>query len=720
MKSTALRSLLSLSLWMAGAAMAGADGLARDHTCFQTASPYMPALDIGSDVAVVYGVNGSFADRVAQWRAQGYTVGMMTGIAWGGYGDYYMTDEGFRKEEVQTGKSGQLRMHGHSTTVGYNVPTDAYVAYIKKIVEPAVDLGVQAVYLEEPEYWAETGWSEGFKRAWQAHYGIPWEAPDSSVDAQYKASRLKYELYFNALRDVVRHIKARARAQGKTVECHVPTHSLINYAQWRIVSPEAHLMDLEEMDGYIAQVWTGTARTPNMYRGLRKSRTFETAYLEYGQALGMVRPTGRKVWFLADPIEDNPDRSWNDYRLNYECTVAASLLWPEVHRFEVMPWPNRIFRGSYPKVDLDTKSGEREGIPADYATEILAVINALNDMDQADVVYDTGTRGIGILVSDSLMFQRAQPHPSDPGLGSFYALALPLVKHGIPVEIAQLENSLCPGALDRYTVLLLTYEGQKPLKAAYHEALAAWVRQGGCLLYVGDGTDPYHNVKEWWNKQGENQAKAHEDLFERLGLDRPAYNEALAVGAGYVRVFDEKPRALQRYEYGAEKVIALVAELLEARGETLATQNYLSIRRGPYLIASVLDESPSETPLMIEGNYVDLFDPLLRPLSKRELQAGERALLCDLAWLRENRGPATVAAAAARIGGETLSEGLLRFTARGPAMTTARLCVLLPGPPERVRSTPEAEISQSWDEKSGTLALRFENLGKPITLEVAF
>jgi hypothetical protein len=48
----------------------------------------------------------------------------------------------------------------------------------------------------------------------------------------------------------------------------------------RIVSPESSLAQRDGCDGYIAQVWTGTARTPNVYRGIRKERTFETAYLE--------------------------------------------------------------------------------------------------------------------------------------------------------------------------------------------------------------------------------------------------------------------------------------------------------------------------------------------------------------------------------------------------------------------------------------------------------
>src|SRR5690606_32589532 len=103
-----------------------------------------------------------------------------------------------------------------------------------------------------PEFWANTGWSEGFKAAWQDFYNEPWQEPDSSPDAQYRASRLKYELYFNALKEVFAHIKQRAEEKGIAIECIVPTHSLINYAHWGIVSPESHLADLPAFDGYVA------------------------------------------------------------------------------------------------------------------------------------------------------------------------------------------------------------------------------------------------------------------------------------------------------------------------------------------------------------------------------------------------------------------------------------------------------------------------------------
>ena len=694
------------------------EAIGPDSTCFQEAGHYSPQIDVGSDMAVVYGVNNTFAERVSQWLEKGYSIGMMTGIAWGGYEDYYQTPDGFKKEEVQTTKSGRLYMHGE--TVGYNVPTDSYIEYIKKVVEPAVDLGAQAIFLEEPEYWAETGWSEAFKREWQLFYGEPWQEPDSSVDAQYRASKLKYELYFKALREVFRHIKARAAEQGKSVDCIVPTHSLNSYAHWRIVSPMSHLMDLQEMDGYIAQVWTGTARSATVYRGLRKERTFEGGFLEYSQMLAMVRPTGRKVWFLADPIEDNPNYSWNNYKLNYECTVISSLMWPEVHRFEVMPWPSRIFQGSYPKVDMDAKSGDREGIPADYATELLTIINALNDMDQTDVEYDTGTRGVGILVSDTLMFQRAAPTASDAHLGQLYGLAMPLLKSGLPVELIQLENLPQKEVLNNIKVLLLTYEGQKPLKSEYHEVLADWVHAGGCLLFVDDGKDPYNRVREWWNDNGKNRKKPQDDLFTRLAIGDAAGQAPVQSGAGWVCVLGMRPSRIAGQEDGPGILMPLVEALLQKQGLTLETQNYLKLRRGPYVIASVMDESVSETPLTLSGRFVDMLDPILPVISSKTLLPNQRTLLYDLNWAGDNLPKAKVAAAACRVRNEQAEGGVLSFVTRGPAATRARMRVMLPNSPGAITTVPGIYVEQRWDQENGTLWLDFDNQAVDVAFQIQY
>jgi hypothetical protein len=128
----------------------------------------------------------------------------------------------------------------------------------------------------------------------------------------------------------------------------VPTHSLINYAHWRIVSPESSLIQVGA-DGYIAQVWTGTCA-------------------------------------------------------NWESTLTASLLQPEVWRYEVMPWPDRVFKGKYPVRNAPRRDSvkelesrprgtglggfgyatevERALIPKAYETELQTVIRALGEMKQ--------------------------------------------------------------------------------------------------------------------------------------------------------------------------------------------------------------------------------------------------------------------------------------------------------------------------------------------------
>lgn len=691
----------------------------RDFTCFQVGPAYGPAIDAGSDVAIVYGVGTDFAQRAAAWRAQGYTVSLMTGIAWGGYDAYYTVDGRFRKEEVQTTSDGTLLMHGNSTTVGYNVPTPSYVDFVKNYVAPAIDDGVQGIYLEEPEFWTRAGWSEAFKQEWQRYYGEPWQAPDSSPDAQYRASRLKYEMYFNALSGVFAFAKERAAAQHRNVECHVPTHSLLNYAHWGIVSPESHLGDIPAFDGYVAQVWTGTARTHNFYRGVQKERTFETGYLEYSQMLGMVRPTGKKLWFLADPVEDNPNRSWNDYKRNYECTLVASLMCPEVHRYEVMPWPDRIFCGSYPKVDMDAKSDQREGIPADYATELLVIFNALNDMEQSDVRYDTGSRGVGLLVSDTLMFQRAAPAPSDPHFGHVYGLALPIVKQGIPLEMVQLENTLRSDCLKPYTVLLLSYEGQKPLKPEYHDALAQWVRDGGALIYADGEPDAYNGVREWWNDNGRTPAPAAADLFRRLGIDSTVQAEPVAVGKGFVSILPESPSELQRQPDGAQKIVDRVAALFARQGHALKTQNYLRLQRGPYVVAATLDESVSEEPLHIQGHFVDLLDAALPVLSEKIVAPNDRALLADLDWLRAHGSVAKVVAAGARIRNERVENGEFSFEARGPKGTQGRARILLPHEPKSISIVPDGALETRWDADSSTLWASFENRAERVCFRLS-
>ncbi len=346
-------ALFSVSVPAAQDVAADKDGNARrleERLTFQASGQWSPRTNVNADVAMAYGIDPSLPARLDSWRQHGYKVQTMTGVAWGAYQDYLdgRFDGHYHWDEAQQYKNGSLSLHGDMPRITpYMSPNLAYGRFLSSRVEQALDAGAGAIYLEEPEYYADTGWSQNFRREWNAYYKEPWRAPDSSPDAQYRASKLKYFLYRRALGQVFDSVKQYDREHGVKTPCYVATHSLINYAHWTVVSPESSLIQVGA-DGYIAQVWTGTARTPNVYEGRLKERTFRTAFLEYGAMQNLVRASGRRVWYLNDPVEDNPKHSWQDYRSNWESTLTASLLHGEVWRFEVMPWPSRVFNSKHP------------------------------------------------------------------------------------------------------------------------------------------------------------------------------------------------------------------------------------------------------------------------------------------------------------------------------------------------------------------------------------
>lgn len=685
----------------------------QERTSFQTHANWDPMLQLRSDVAMCYGVDPTIGTRVAQWKAQGYRVHVMTGVSWGQYQDYlYGRFDGVNHvDEAQTDRDGHVISHGGD--VYYMSPGENYGKFLCLGVTRALDAGAEAIHLEEPEFWVRAGWSQGFRREWKAYFHEDWVAPDSSPDAQYKASQLKYFLYRRALTQIFDCVHAYNKKHGTQAKCYVPTHSLINYAHWQIVSPESSLLKVGA-DGYIAQVWTGTARTPNVYEGRERERTFETAFLEYGAMMNLVQASGSRVWFLNDPIEDNPDHSWRDYRTNWESTLTASLLWPQVSHYEVMPWPERIFHGTYPTKDRsERKAGEavsREPIPPDYATEMMTVINALNEMRQPRVQWDCGTRGVGVVVSDSMMFQRGGPSPSDTHLGSFYGLAMPLVKRGLPIEPVQLENAALPGALKPYRVLLLTYEGMKPMTAADSAAVAAWVKAGGVLVFVDDDKDPYNQVRAWWNTAPRHDPTPRAALFAQLGLSGATGPGTFPVKRGALIYDVASPAALTYQPDGADHVRDLARRACTAAKISYQETNSLTLRRGPYVVAAGLDESLSGPSRRLTGHFINLFDAQLPILNTVELSPGSRWLLLDLD--RARGGSASILAAACKtLGARRLPDGGFRFYAEGPDNTTASVRLRLPAPPRSAEVDGQALPSdaQVWDAATQTALLRFPN-----------
>jgi len=688
-------------------------------TTFQSSREWRPTIDNRADAVMIYGTGGNpsdisrkipFEERVKSWRDRGYITHFMTGIAWGEYQDYFTGkwDGKMHLDEGQVDVKGDTIWHGHM--VPYIVPTENYLKYIKEMhVKRVIDAGIDAIFMEEPEFWARAGYSESFKKEWKKYYGFDWRPQHESPENTYLSNKLKYALYLNALNEVFTYAKSYGKTKGMDVKCYVPTHSLINYSQWMIVSPEASLASLPCVDGYIAQVWTGTSREPNYFNGVAKERVFETAFLEYGAMESMTAPTGRKMFFLTDPIEDWP-RDWADYKKNYQATFTAQLLYPNIADYEVMPWPERIYEGLY---KTSAKSDQKEKISRHYSTQMQVMINSLNSMPKTTSKV-SGSTGISILLANSLMFQRFPTHAGydDPQLANFYGLALPFLKRGVPVKTVHLENLAVKNALAETKVLLMSYSNMKPLAPEAHQYLADWVKNGGVLIYCATDLDPFQSVQEWWNTNGNQYQRPSDHLFEKMGVRGVMPKEGqYSYGKGTFYVLRSDPKEFVVKPNNSQKLLDLTKSLYEAKGRSgkLQFKNYFTLTRGIYDLIAVLDESVSNQPYQVKGNLIDLFDPTLPIVTSKNIQPNEQCLFVNIDHVINKQKP-QVLASASRIYDEKSTGHQYSFTAKSPINTTNISRVLLPGKPKSlVVDKKEVFAEANWDTKTKTYLLEFEN-----------
>jgi len=712
-------------------------------TGFQESATYRKTIDFATDFVMVYGTDETMPSRVREYREAGYVVHLMTGIAWGNYRDYLdgSFDGRTHWDDAQRSRDGRDIIHG--PTVPYMVPTEDFVTYLIARLKVAVDAGVEAVHMEEPEFWDEGGYSPAFQREYEAFYAEAWRPQHTDVDARYKAGRLKTYLYSRAIARISRELKEYA----PSLRFYVPTHSLVNYCQWKILSPEAELIGIPTVDGCIAQVWTGTSRCRNVYEGRLRERTFENAYLEYGVMQELVKGTGRRMWFLNDPIEDAPGYTWENYRYNYEKTATASLLHPLIHHYEVCPWPRRVFEGTYPKYQPNAAQKDETGydlpnaksIPGSYATFLGTMFHLFGDMDQEEWSFDGGISGVGILMSDSALYQRTFPDGNvpkklsdpiyfdpaevkeDPELmpdfiqticfPQFYGLAMPLIKWGLPLRPVQLDNvTRFPDYLSDCRFLVLSYEFLKPSCREINEALLRWVEKGGALFYVGDGSDPYHEARFWWRADGVHDPAQH--LFEAAGLGRDPAEGSYPIGKGHIHILKQLPAAICLQKDLSDSYRSLVRAALAQAGIRWEYRNDLTLRRGPYIISGVMDESVTDAPKVLRGRFADLMAEGYPIITEKVIPPDGCALLFDLDKAEAFR----IVATSARVDAFAETEDTIRFTLRTADGVRSHTRLLLAERPKQV-SFPGA---WEWDDASRTLLLTYESTGEQIPVALRF
>ncbi|WP_418558125.1 hypothetical protein [Hominenteromicrobium sp.] len=744
-------------------------------TGYQEHADFRPSIDLQCDFVMVYGLDKSMPERIRNFRTSGYVVHLMTGVSWGEY-QIYLNGEWDGREhwdEGQTERSGKKIIH--NPTVPYMVPSVSFADFLTDRLKIAVDAGVEAIHMEEPEFWDRGGYSEAFKREYELYYREKWQPPHTSLDVRYKASKLKAYLYARTLSRISASLKEYAMVKyGRVLRFYVPTHSLLNYTQWKIMSPEAALIDIPTVDGYIAQIWTGTSRSANVYAGVYRERTFETAFLEYGIMQELVKGTGRRMWFLHDPIEDCPAYTWDNFRYNYLKTAAASLLHPAVYHYEICPWPSRVFDGAYPRyqpniADKDETSyttDQSKPIPQSYATLLSGMVQMFGDMEQADCRFEGVNTGVGLLMSDSGLFQRSFPDgivqnglgdrlekvmhantealagledskqlsaeiEKDPDLlldfiqsaafPNFFGMALPLLKYGLPVRPVQLDNvRRFAGYLGDYANLILSYEYIKPETPDVNAALAAFVRSGGTLFYIGDGSDPYHKIDSWWRRAGYENPACH--LFEMLGLPKDTKGGVHLIGDGKVCCMDIAPAKLCLSAENAASYRDFVRDVLKMDKTDWQYKNDLTLHRGPYIISAVMDESISEEPKVFRGLYADMLENDYKVITEKTVYPDENTVLYDFSKIEQE--DICVIGCSARIFEMNVTESEAVLCVKAADKIHAFLRIRLPRAAQCVCAQDEmgeaVDVDFTWEEMSRTVLLSYESADRLVTIKVKF
>ena len=135
------------------------------------------------------------------------------------------------------------------------------------------------------------------------------------------------------------------------------------------------------------------------------------------------------------------------------------------------------------------------------------------------------------------------------------------------------------------------------------------------------------------------------------------------------------------------------------------------MRRGPYEIISVLEESVSDNPYSVTGHFVDLFDANLPVLDKIQMKQGQRGFLYNLDFAPSLKP--YVIASASRVTKEQMIDGKFKFCLTGPKGTIGKTRVYFPQKPNKI-SVQDVDGNfcgkiSDWESKSQTILISYPN-----------
>ena len=467
------------------------------YTTFQTYQPYTPYIDTKADSVMSY---DTYPGKASTWKGKGMRLWSMYNSVWANANLPIFKNH---PELIQLKKDGKpwVIIKGRYWAVPYGEWIDFTFERIKK----GIDAGVEYIALEEPEFSFEAGYSGAFRKAWKEFYNETYVPPHQSRDAAFKAGRLACHLLSNFYEQVFKKVKQ----VNPEIETSIALHSIFHYITM-FVTPYYEFINNPYVDSIIGQVWTGTARVPFMLRGENREYIFRRAYLEYSFFASMkIAWPSKDMFFLTDPVEDNPNYTWEGYRKWYLQTLAAELLFPEVDKYELIPWPERV-------IALGAKySGET--MPPDYLTQLFLIWDMQRHLHRFrdDVEYLSGAPAFFAPISQTASYQRMGGFSFD--LNEYFGMVGPLLDQGVGTYSYMMEALMKKDLPEHFKVALIDYQVSKPDYPQINEKLAEWVKNGGRVV-IFQGDDPFCQLpNSWWRKEGFSTPTEH--LFHALGID---------------------------------------------------------------------------------------------------------------------------------------------------------------------------------------------------------
>ena len=713
-------------------------------TTFQTSTMYSELYGIHSNSVMVYSTQyKNFAD----WYKPGtYVVDMM--IAINRATQEYVTKYS-RQDDIQTTSSGNYLEHPAGGSY-YMVPTERWIEYVwDYMLAPVITAcHPQSIALEEPEMWASSGYSNSFKQEWKAYYGEEWQNPASSAENMLKANLLKTYLFER----IITELSARVKELSPTTQLYIATHSTVNYSDWGIDAGLNHYVATGALDGVIGQTWADTHNTAFPFRGTNFTDNFTNAFIEYSSYVDSVE--GLNFYALADPMMDNENATEEDCQYFYRQSITATLLQPEINRFQILPWVNRAYAN----------------VSNNYKTIQSQIFEALNQVGGLPVTIEAGTPGITYLISDSLSWMNTGDGWAFNTTDGLYGVLAPLVRDGIPAKMKSMDQIESAADLEGVTLLIVSFDSNVPLSEKINIAIADWVKAGGTLLFLS-GANEYWNVEDYffWKEDG----TPLNNLLKHLGLD---YITTTSVSTGDFTAEDsaleecfsgERLNAAYRkaaiaFE-GADYPILKVGDSVIGIDETVGKGSFIAIgipsayygnnAFGPEMIRALTDYALSYTDydycqqdLMVvrrgnvvaahaynydqtlTGSYINLYSAELTILKNPTIPKDDSVVLYDVSNFDLSVPRLAYTAGRIQEGSLTETANQLSYTVTSAGNTIISNRILLPKGiyPDSIEVVNTATSAETlllkcvYDEKSHSVLLMFDGSTTPQKVTVTF